>query len=237
MRSLDMTASNLCETLKLRIDRTVRLRKSLGGFVNAALAEPIRAALPAFLFADFEPEAGWKPGTLPAHQAGIRLIQGTATVVAEKDFAQILQVGPSTPFAAVFVETIAVAKAPVAFCELLVRPAAVDEATDGEFLDFGGAIVGVFRHGQRGDLRVLYSRSSEESLWISSGLNFSLDDAGRVSDWLRIGIRLDRRTERWSLRVNDVEVLAGLRAMPGEAAGLPPPALALRAERATDMGR
>ncbi len=193
----------------------------LAGLVSAA--PHAKAALPGYFFADFEAAAGWTPAVLPSAKAGFHLIQGQAAVaaLAEKDSAQVLELGPSTPFAAVFVETRAVAKAPVVFCEMLIQPPAVDAAMDAEFLDFGGAIVGFFRKGALGEVRVLFARSSEESVWISSGLSFPLDEMGRAAEWMRIAIRLDRRTERWSLRVNGAEVLAGFRALPGEAAGLP----------------
>lgn len=183
----------------------------------------IRAALPAHLFADFESAAGWRAGALPLEKAGFRLIQGLAAVAAnaEADSAQVLVLGPSSPFAAVFVETTAVAKAPVVFCEMLVQPPAVAGEADAEFLDFGGAVVGFFRQGGSGEVRVLFARSAEESVWISCGPRFALDESGCAAGWLRIAVRLDRRTERWSLRVNGVKVLAGLRALPGEAAGLP----------------
>ena len=205
------------------------LSRLLGGFAVALMlgwvnpAPNAKAALPAYLFADFESAADWATGRLPLERAGFHLIQGSAEVVAlaEKDSAQVLELGPSEPFAAVFVETTAVAKAPVVFCEMLVQPPAVDTGMDAEFLDFGGAIVGFFRQGARGELRVLFARSAEESVWISSGLTFPLDEGGRAAEWMRIAIRLDRRTERWSLRVNGAEVLAGFRALPGEAAGLP----------------
>lgn len=205
------------------------LSRLLGGFAVALMlgwlntAPNAKAALPAYLFADFESAPDWAPGRLPLERAGFHVIQGSAAVVAlaEKDSAQVLELGPSEPFAAVFVETTAVAKAPVVFCEMLVQPPAVDAGMDAEFLDFGGAIVGFFRQGTRGELRVLFARSAEESVWISSGLSFPLDEGGRSAEWMRLAIRLDRRTERWSLRVNGAEVLAGFRSLPGEAAGLP----------------
>jgi hypothetical protein len=129
-----------------------------------------RAALPAFTFTDFESDAGWPIGALPAEKASLRVIQGTAAVAAraERSSAQVLALGPSTPFSAVFVETTAAAGAPVVFCETLVRPPAVAGDVDAEFLDFGGLVVGFFRHGARGEVRALFARSPEESVWIST---------------------------------------------------------------------
>jgi hypothetical protein len=195
----------------------------VAGVLWFCCASVASAALPAYLFTDFEAAAGWKTGALTAPRAGVQVVQGAAAIVAmeDKDSAQVLELEPSTPFAAVFVATTAVAKAPVVFCEMLVQPVAVAADQDAEFLDFGGAVVGFFRQGTGGEVRVLFARSAEESVWISSGQTFAVDESGRAAEWLRIAIRLDRRTERWSLRLNGTEVFNGLRGLPGQAAGLP----------------
>jgi hypothetical protein len=195
----------------------------VAGVLWFCCASVASAALPAYLFTDFEAAAGWKIGALAAPRAGVQVVQGAAAIAAieEKDSAQVLELGPSTPFPAVFVATTAVAKAPVVFSELLVQPVAGAADQEAEFLDFGGAVVGFFRQGTRGEVRVLFARSAEESVWISTGQTFAVDERGRAAEWLRLAIRLDRRTERWSLRLNGTEVLNGLRALPGQAAGLP----------------
>ena len=190
--------------------------------VSVFCSSVVRAALPAYSFTDFE-GAGWSAGPLPAEKSAWHLVQGSAAVVAtsEERPAQALALGPSTPFAAVFVETTPVANAPVVFCEVLAKPHAVAGEADAEFLDFGGAVAGFFRgKNGRGELRALFARSAAESVWLSTGLDFPLDESGNAAEWLRIAIRLDRRGERWELRVNGAPVLTGLRALEGRAAGL-----------------
>ena len=186
-------------------------------------ATSLPAALPAYYFADFEADGGWKLGAVSSTKAAVQLVQGAAEIAAvpEKDSQQVLALGPSTPFAAVFVDTLAVGKAPVVFCELLAKPASINEASDAEFFDFGGAVLGFFRVGNHGELRALYDRAKEESVWISTGARFELAKDGSPVDWLQILVRLDRRTGRWDLRVNSVALVNGLQALKGEAAGLP----------------
>ena len=202
--------------------RRLKLQPLLALLCGLAFTGAARVALPAYWFADFEADAGWRAGALPVEKAATRLVQGQAKVIAraEQDSAQVLQLGPSTPFAAVFVDTTVVASAPVVFCEVIVKPPAVSGDADAEFLDFGGAVVGFFRNGARGEVRALFARSAGESVWISTGLSVALDAAGASTDWLRLGVRLDRRTERWDLRINGQPALAGLRALEGRAAGL-----------------
>ena len=195
---------------------------SLLSAAGLVLPLAMRAALPAFSFTDFEPGSGWTAGVIAAEKSGWHLVQGSAAVIArdEAHSAQALALGPSTPFAALSIETVAVASAPVVFCEVLAMPHAVEGDADAEFLDFGGAVAGFFRTGARGELRALFARSATESVWISTGLTFPLDENGNATGWLRVGIRLDRRTGRWDLRVDDAPSLAGLRALEGRAAGL-----------------
>lgn len=191
-----------------------------GSFFGFSVSAP--AAVPAYSFMDFEAAAGWSVEPLPAEKAGLHLIQGEAAVVGlpEESSRQVLQMGPSMPFAAVFVETRSVSKAPVVFCEFLAQPPAVDEQTDAEFIDFGGAILGFFHVAGRGEVRALFNRTAEESVWISTGASFDLDASGLAADWLQIAIRLDRRSERWNLTINGVAVLSGMRSAVGSAAGL-----------------
>lgn len=184
--------------------------------------EAAKAALPPHYFTDFESGGGWSEEPLPPEKSPLRLVQGNAAIVAlaEENSSQALELGPSNPFTAVFVDTLPLAKSQVAFCEILARPAAVNDDLDAEFFDFGGSVLGFFRVGDKGELRVLSSRSPDESVWISTGMRFAVDDDGTAADWLQIMVRLDRRTERWDLIINGTPALSGLRAVHGKAAGL-----------------
>jgi hypothetical protein len=186
------------------------------------LTPPTRAALPAYLHIDFETAGGWNPGVIHGAKSGLQIIQGSAAIVSlkERDSSQVLELGPSSPFPAVFVDSLPVAKAPIVFCEFLVKPAAVDSDSDAEFFDLGGATLGFFKADARGEVRALFNRSNEESVWISTGAHFDLDTNSRAADWLRITVRLDRKTERWDLKINGKKALSGLRAAKGEPAGL-----------------
>jgi hypothetical protein len=171
------------------------------------------AALPAYYFADFETAGGWTVGDLPRVGAPLRLMQGEARVIAlpETDSAQALEVGPSSPFPAVFVDASPIARSETVFAEVLARPLAVADTADEEFLDFGGAVLGFFRVGDLGEVRALFGRSAEEGVWISTGVRFPLDAEGLAASWLRIDVRLDRSSARWNLAINGQPRLAGLR--------------------------
>lgn len=173
------------------------------------------AALPPYFFADFE-RGAWTTGSLPRENASVRLVQGKAEIVPldEAESQQFLELGPSTPFPAVRVDATPIAGGKVVFCEVLARPFAVDEEADEEFFDFGGAVLGFFRVENRGEVRALFGRTKEESVWISTGVQFELDAEGISAHWLRLGVRLDQTTGRWAVRINGVEGLSGLRVVP-----------------------
>ncbi len=171
-----------------------------------------RAEMPTYLFLDFEPESLWTRGPLPSDERRIISSQGLAEIVRvdEKDSTQVLQLSPSKPFSAVLVDASPLAKSPEVYCEVLARPFAVDETTDEEFFDFGGAILGFFRQGDRGEIWALFSQTDESSVWISTGIQFVLDEDGSAAEWIQLRVRLDRTTDRWALAVNGQLALDGL---------------------------
>lgn len=192
-------------------------------FGVCTLASALHAKTNPYQYIGFEPAKNWTPGPLPENKPAVQLIQGTASILnyAEDKSLQVLELGPSSPFSAVFVTTECVATAPVVFCEILAKPAAVNEDEDAEFLDFGGAVLGLFRIELEAEIRALFSRTDEENVWLSTGVRFPTDAYGCVKNWVKIEVRLDRKKERWSLKIDGVEVLSGLRSVPGEAAALP----------------
>ena len=64
------------------------------------------AALPPYSFIDFEAGTGWKIGPFPGDRPDSRLIQGKASIISvpEQDSQQALQLGPSKPFPALFID-------------------------------------------------------------------------------------------------------------------------------------
>jgi hypothetical protein len=181
------------------------------------------AALPSYSFVNFEADSGWKAGPFPQDKPSMRLVQGAASIVAvsEPDSRQLLQLGPSKPFPALFIDSSAAAKGLVAYCELLAKPVAVDEQGGQEFFDFGGAVLGFFRAGNSGEIRALFAKSKDESVWISTGIRFALDNSGLPAQWMRICVKLNRKSGRWDLLINGAQALSGLQAIPGEPEGLP----------------
>ena len=87
-----------------------------------------KAALPAYSFTDFEADAGWVEGRWMGDKPTLRLIQGKAAIISNKEegSGQILELSPSKPFATLFVDAASIAKSSTVFCEVLAKPAAVD---------------------------------------------------------------------------------------------------------------
>jgi hypothetical protein len=186
--------------------------------VCAGAQEP---KLPPYYFANFEPKSGWAEGALTLTKSSINLAQGDAEIRADNapDSGYHLALTATDPFGAVWVDSSPVSKNNRVYCELQARPVAGGEDHDAEFLDFGGAVLGFFRVGGRGEIRALYGRTAEESVWISTGLRFELDDTDAAADWMQILIELDQRQGRWNLTVNGTPVLRGLRVSRFEEAG------------------
>ena len=190
-------------------------------FLSASLSAV--AVLPSYVFLDFEKSSGWNIGPIPTNQSSLHLAQGTASVISfpEPDSQQALQLGPSRPFPALLVNTSAIAKGVTAYCELLVRPPAVDPDTGNEFLDFGGATLAFFKNGDHAEICALHTTSAEGGVWISSGIEVALDDTGIAARWVRIDIKLNRASGRWDLLLDGEPVLFGLQSVPGESDSLP----------------
>jgi hypothetical protein len=180
------------------------------------------AAAPSYTFIDFEAASGWKVGPFPANSKSAKLVQGDASIVSipEQDSQQALQLGPSRPYPALFVNAAAVSKSVTVYGEVLAKPFAVDASSGGEFFDFGGAVLGFFKQDNQGEIEALSATSDTASAWISTGTRFDLDESGLPTQWIRVTVMLDRNTGRWDLQIDGVPVLAGLRAIPGAAAGL-----------------
>lgn len=194
---------------------TMSLLLALGAHAAADVAT-------TYFFADFEAATGWAIGPLPERNSSVRAMQGKAQIVEMEEGAsrQVLALDPSAKYAAVQVDAAPFAGSKVVFCEVLARPAVVDEQRDEEFLDFGGAILGCFRVGQQGEIRGLYAKSPQENVWISTGIRFDLGPDGRPAKWLRISIRSDLVSRTWSVTINGTPAVVALRtvALNGESA-------------------
>ena len=193
-------------------------------FFLIALTSAAVPATPPYFFADFEADAHWSLGPLPVEDSALRLMQGKAEIAAapETQSQQVLALGPSSNYPAVFFDASPFASSSVVFCEILAKPFAMEETSDEEFLDFDGAVVGCFRVGSQGEIRGLYAKSPQENVWISTGLRFDLGADGLPSKWLRITIRLDRGSHTWSVAINGVPAIAALRTVSLRAASTLP---------------
>lgn len=166
-----------------------------------------------YYFTDFEIASGWSPGPLKPKKSAFLVAQGRAVIApVAGESGQALELRPSDPFGAVVLDASPVADHAIVWSETFVRPAALDESSSDEFLDFGGAVLGFFRSGDEGELCALSQKSAEESVWISTGLRFPLAADGLAQTWMRLTIRLNLKVGRWDLFVNGQPVLRGLRA-------------------------
>lgn len=165
-----------------------------------------------YFFVTFEENDGWRAGEWTRSDHALRLAKGEARIVAtdEPDLQQALELGPSTPLAAVTLDAARLARAQTVHCEVWARPGATEEAAGEEFFDFAGAVLGFFRVGGEGEVRALHGRKSQEALWISTGVRVPLDAAGLAADWLRFHVRLSPASGRWDLSIDGEGVLGGL---------------------------
>lgn len=176
-------------------------------------SQAVEKSEPRFFVADFESSTGWKLGLLAKADSPVRLVQGSAKIIPldEERSKQILELGPSELYPAVLVEASPLESSEEVFGEVLARPFAVDEKSSEEFFDFAGAVLAFVRVGDKGEIRALFGSTKTESLWISTGQRFALNDRGAAAQWLRLTVRLNRKTQRWDLSINGTASLAGLR--------------------------
>lgn len=166
-----------------------------------------------YLFLDFESASDWPRGAISEKDRAIVPLQGLVTI-AEFDKSEphrVLQLGSSADFPAAFVDANPIRSSPMAYCEVLVKPFALREEQDNEFLDFGGAVIGFYRKGIFGEVHVLSAKSETESVWIATGIQVPLSEQGVALEWLQLEIALDRVTGRWNLTINQQQILSGLR--------------------------
>ena len=216
---------SLVSLLSLRVFRgtggTTAVRQ---GFARASIAfaifgflaplahavEPV--ATPTYFYTGFEQADRDMFGHEP--ESPVRIIQGHAEIVTtpEPSAQRCLELAPTNPFGSIYVDASSLSKRNTVFLELLAKPCVADDATDGEFLNFGGAILGFFKLGDVGELRALVS-APKGNVWLATGVRIPLAADTTPSDWIRIGIRLNRTTGRWDVSVDGTPVLAGMNAI------------------------
>ena len=173
-------------------------------------AEPI--ATPAYFYTGFEQTDEETLGS--GAESPIRILGGHAEIVTtpETPTQRCLELAPTQPFGTVCVDATSLAKRNIFYLEVLAKPCVADDASDGEFLNFGGAILGFFKVGDVGELRALVS-APKGNVWIATGVRFALAADTLPSDWIRIGIRLNRTTERWDISIDGTLILSGMKAI------------------------
>ena len=172
--------------------------------------EPI--ATPAYFYTGFEQTDGDILGSNA--ESPIRILRGHAEIVTtpETSAQRCLELAPTHPFGTVCVDAISLAKRNLVYLEVLAKPCVADDASDGEFLNFGGAILGFFKVGDMGELRALVS-APKGNVWLATGVRFALAADTLPSDWIRIGIRFNRTTERWDISIDGTPILSGMKAI------------------------
>ncbi len=147
-------------------------------------------------------------------ESPIRILSGHAGIVTTPETLdqRCLELAPTDPFGTVRVDATSLAKRSVVYLEVLAKPCVVKAGDDGEFLNFGGAILGFFKVGDVGELRALVS-APKGNVWIATGVRIVLTADTLPSDWIRIGIRLNRKTERWDISINGTPTLSGMKAI------------------------
>jgi len=174
-----------------------------------------KASLFGYFFENFENKIPSSIGTKAHKKSTFQTVRGKASIVhlEETGSTQILELEKSDPYTSVFLDASEFAIYDEVYCEVLVKPTAMNDSQDEEFLDFGGAILGFFHHEDSAEIQVLSSKNENESVWISTGIHYALNEERRPQDWIQIRIRINLSTNRWSLALDDKWVLNGLKAL------------------------
>lgn len=165
-------------------------------------------------FFDFEAPL-FSPGTLTLSNPGLNLRQGWAQIVStqsQDDNGQYLVVSPHHPHGALLLTGTRIAADQRSHTEIWVRPQATDPHTGEEFVDFDGAVVGLFRTPNKSsaEFHAFHQTSKDSGYWLSTGRLIHLDDQGKAHLWHRLNITQNWETRTWSLKIDGELLLTGL---------------------------
>ncbi len=167
-----------------------------------------------YFFFNFEAPV-YSVGLLKSPSRGLTVLQGKAEIAAaaKSGSKQHLVLKSGDPYSAVLLKAPRFAGAARMYLELWIKPSATKAEAGEEFLDFDGAPVGFFSTEDKGlaELHVFHQTTSTEGVWLSTGQHLRIDDSGVCLDWHRLNLEHDLANDTWSLAVDGVYAIAGVR--------------------------
>lgn len=160
-----------------------------------------------YLFVNFEDNKEFPSGTLRAGSHALQMMSPDASVVegASQDESRHLMVSG------------AVALVGQRFTgdgqthlELWAKPHSERTSDGTEFLDFDGAVVGLFESSEeKAEFHVFHATESDRGCWLSTGVTVALQK-GVCEAWHRINVTQDWSQGTWSLGIDGAPVMEGI---------------------------
>ncbi len=154
-------------------------------------------------------------GTLPTSGHGLELRQGRADIASDGkgvSSGQHLALLAHDPLSGVVIRGNRLASDHQSHAEVWVRPLATSLSAGEEFMDFDGAVVGLFRSPEAGEAEfyAFHQTSPEAGYWLSSGRRIAVDAEGKAAHWHRLHITHHWEAGTWALELDGAVALTGL---------------------------
>ena len=178
---------------------------------------PVRSAEEdkiSYHFCNFE-AARFEQGNLTGSPQGLNLVQGTARIAATPTTpgsTQHLVLDKHGPHSAVLLTGKRLAGDHRSHGEVWVRPQATASQNGEEFMDFDGAVIGLFRRPDEAsaEFHAFHQITTDTGCWLSTGQMIGIDEQGAAKEWHRLNIEHHWEAGTWSLKVDGAEGLTGL---------------------------
>ncbi len=154
-------------------------------------------------------------GSLAGNPQGLSLVQGTARIAATPTMpgsTQHLMLDKHGPHSAVLLTGKRLAGDHRSHAEVWARPQATLSQNGEEFMDFDGAVIGLFRRPDEAsaEFHAFHQITADTGCWLSTGQMIELNEQGAATQWHRLNIEHHWEAGTWSLKVDGVEGLTGL---------------------------
>lgn len=154
-------------------------------------------------------------GSLAGSPQGLSLVQGTARIAATPSTpgsTQYLVLDKHGPHSAVLLTGKRLAGDHRSHAEVWVRPQATLSQNGEEFMDFDGAVIGLFRRPDEAtaEFHAFHQISADTGCWLSTGRVIELNEQGAATQWHRLNIEHHWEAGTWSLKVDSAVGLTGL---------------------------
>lgn len=170
----------------------------VGGAMRGADTSP-------YLFYDFNDASKFPAGVMSQDVSGLQVITPDASIQREEDHQAFLEVSGSVALLA----RRFTGDGQTHF-EAWVRPRAVAERNEAEFLDYDGAALALFLTAEgRAEIHALHIVNERQAFWVSSGIQIPIQN-GTAESWHVIHITQHWQSGTWDLAVDGVFVLQGL---------------------------